>query len=107
MATIVEIKTDRNEGDSTPTTDEIAREGARRMLHEALEIEVADYIARCQERDENGHAKVVRNGRARSRKVTVGSGTIEVTAPRVDDHRVDEDGERQRFRSRIQPPYMR
>ena len=39
--------------------DEIAREGARRMLAQALEAEVADYIARNQERDENGRAQVV------------------------------------------------
>jgi transposase-like protein len=39
--------------------------------------------------------------------VTVGSGTIAVQAPRVDDRRVDEAGERRRFRRRILPPYMR
>ena len=37
--------------------DEIAREGARRMLAQALEAEVADYIARNQERDEHGSAR--------------------------------------------------
>ena len=52
--------------------DEIAREGARRMLAQALEAEFADYIPCHQERDENGRAKVVRNGNARSRKVTLG-----------------------------------
>ena len=57
------------------------------------------------ERDD-GHALVVRNGRARARKVTMGSGTVEVDAPRVNDKRV-EDGERQRFTSGILPPYMR
>jgi hypothetical protein len=41
--------------------DEIAREGARRMLAQALEAEVADYIARNQERDESGRSQVVRN----------------------------------------------
>jgi len=46
--------------------DEIAREGARRMLAQDLEVEVADYILRNQERDESGRARVVRNGRARS-----------------------------------------
>jgi hypothetical protein len=90
-----------------PTLDEIAREGARRMLTEALEAEVADYIDRHQVRDANGRARVVRNGKARPRKVTLGSGTIEVSAPRVDDRRQDEMGERHRFRSAILPPYMR
>jgi transposase-like protein len=87
--------------------DEIAREGARRMLAAALEAEAADYIARHQERDEHGRAQIVRNGKARPRKVTVGSGTIEVRAPRVDDRREGEDGGRHRFRSQILPPYMR
>jgi transposase-like protein len=77
------------------------------MLAQALEAEVADYIVRNQERDERGRAKVVRNGKASPRKVTLGSGTIEVRAPRVDDRRRDESGERQRFRSQILPPYMR
>ena len=88
--------------------DELARTGAQRMLRAALEAEVSAYLAAHREqRDEDGTALVVRNGHARARKVTVGSGTIEVRAPRVDDRRVDEAGERQRFRSRILPPYMR
>jgi transposase-like protein len=93
--------------DFTSDLDEIAREGARRMLAQALQAEVADYIARNQERDEHGRAQVVRNGKARSRNVTLGSGTIEVRAPRVDDRREIEDGGRRRFRSQILPPYMR
>jgi transposase-like protein len=88
--------------------DEIAREGARRMLVAALEAEVAAYVeAHRDERDEHGHALVVRNGKGRTRKVTVGAGTIPVSAPRVNDRRIDGDGERRRFTSRILPPYMR
>jgi transposase-like protein len=87
--------------------DQIAKEGARRMLVEALEEEVSDYIERHREvRDESGHATVVRNGSGRARKITMGSGTVEVSAPRVNDKRVIE-GERQRFTSGILPPYMR
>lgn len=77
------------------------------MLMTALEEEVSDYIERnAQERSEDGHALVVRNGRARARKVTMGCGTMEVEAPRVNDKR-EVDGERQRFTSDILPPYMR
>ncbi len=54
----------------TSDLDEIAQEGARRMLAQALEAEVADYIARNQERGKNGLARVVRNGKARPRKVS-------------------------------------
>ena len=88
--------------------DEIARAGARKMLAQALEAEVEAYLdAASGERDENGHAMVVRNGRAREREVLLGAGAVEVRAPRVNDKRVDEDGERRRFKSVILPPYMR
>jgi transposase-like protein len=90
------------------TLDELALEGARRMLAAALEEEVAAYIDRCRgEVDEKGHRLVVRNGRAKTRCVTCGAGTLQVRAPRVNDRRVDEDGGRKRFTSRILPPYMR
>jgi transposase-like protein len=88
--------------------DEIARAGARRMLAEALEAEVEAYIEAARaERDEQGRALVVRNGYAREREVLLGAGAVEVRAPRVNDRRVDEGGNRQRFKSVILPPYMR
>jgi putative transposase len=101
------IQDDRTENEERTGLDELAREGARRMLVTALEAEVAQYIETHQERDEAGHALVVRNGKARARKVTTGTGTFEVEAPRVNDQRVDDSGERQRFTSKILPPYMR
>ena len=39
--------------------------------------------------------------------MTCGAGTWPVRAPRVNDKRVDADGSRERFTSRILPPYMR
>jgi putative transposase len=91
------------------TLDDLAREGARRMIATALEAEVSDYIERfAEERDGDGKRLVVRNGRARERRVTIGSGTVPVRAPRVNDRRVDEEtGERKRFSSRILPAYAR
>jgi transposase-like protein len=93
----------------TVALDELAREGARRMIAAALRAEADEYVERfSDEVDEHGHRLVVRNGRARERKVTVGSGTIPVRAPRVNDKRVDEEtGERKRFGSRILPAYAR
>ncbi len=97
-----------DEVDGRSLLDEIAREGARRMLFAALETEVAAYLeAHAAERDGDGHALVVRNGKGRTRRVTIGSGTIAVNAPRVNDRRVDEEGQRCKFTSRILPPYMR
>jgi putative transposase len=90
------------------TLDEIAREGARRMLLMALETEIASYVERHQDaRDADGRHLVVRNGKAKLRMVTCGAGAIEVRAPRVNDRRLDADGQRQRFTSQILPPYMR
>ena len=77
------------------------------MIAAALEVEVEDYLGRHRaERDPAGRALVVRNGKGRARGVTVGSGTMTVEAPRVNDQRVV-DGERQRFTSKILPPYLR
>jgi putative transposase len=88
--------------------DEIARRGARRMLAEALEAEVEFYIEAARgERDERGHALVTRNGYAKEREILCGAGAVEVKAPRVNDRRVDADGNRQRFKSLILPPYVR
>jgi putative transposase len=89
--------------------DELAREGARRMLAAALEAEVDDYLAaHAAERDEAGRRLVVRNGHAREREVTTAAGAIPVRAPRVDDRRTDPaTGGRARFRSVILPPWCR
>jgi putative transposase len=91
------------------TLDELAREGARRMIAAALRAEADEYVERfSDELDEDGHRLVVRNGRARERRVTVGSGTLPVRALRVNDKRVDEQtGERERFSSKILPAYAR
>jgi transposase-like protein len=89
--------------------DEIVREGARRMLAEALQAEVDAYIAAfAAERDENGRRLVVRNGYHQPREVLTSAGAVEVTAPRVNDRRTDPDtGERKRFSSAILPPWAR
>lgn len=87
----------------TLSLDEIARQGAQRMLLEALQLEVAEYVSRHKDqRDSDGHALVVRNGKAKERKVTLGAGTVEVRAPRVNDRR-----EGHQFTSSILPPYLR
>jgi putative transposase len=87
--------------------DELAREGARKMIEAALVAEVDEYLAQhASVRDALGHAVVVRNGKARERPFTVGSGTVQIVAPRVNDKRVV-DGERMKFTSKILPPYLR
>ncbi len=99
----------RHPDGSSSVIDEIVREGARRMLAEALQAEVDAYIARhADERDENGRRLVVRNGTHQPREVLTSAGAVEVTVPRVNDRRTDPDsGERRRFCSAILPPWCR
>jgi len=83
--------------------DEIAREGARRMLVQALNLEVEEYINQHQnEVDDNGHRLVVRNGKSKERNITTGAGTVSVQAPRINDQR-----EGKTFNSFILPKYLR
>ena len=108
MLKVVDNEAAREAGEQLFELDEIARMGARRMLMAALETEAAGYVERHRgARDAAGRALVVRNGRAQGRKLTLGAGTVELKAPRVNDRRHDEQGRRQRFSSRILPPYMR
>jgi transposase-like protein len=91
------------------TLDDLAREGACRMIAAALKAEADEYVAAfVDEVDEHGKRLVVRNGLARERRVTVGSGTVPIRAPRVNDKRIEEEtGERKRFGSKILPAYAR
>jgi putative transposase len=93
---------------TVPAIDDILRDGARRALQAAIEMEVQEYIERnSQHRDEHGHRLVVRNGHHPARKIQSGNGPIEVQQPRVNDKRVDEQGNRFHFTSKILPPYLR
>ena len=83
--------------------DEMIRHGAQRILAAALEREVEQQIERCTHlTDDKGHRLVVRNGKAKTRKIACACGTIEVNAPRVHDRR-----EGHKFTSEILPSYMR
>jgi putative transposase len=96
-------------GDARDVLSEVLRDGAQRMLAQAIEAEAAAYIDEHKDqRDEEGHRLVVRNGHQhRVRTIDTGIGRIEVKPPRVRDRRVDDDGEPMRFTSRILPPYLR
>jgi len=83
--------------------EEILREGARRLLQQAIETEVATYIEeRTGYRDDRGHREVVRNGTLPERSLVTGVGQIRIKQPRVHDRRRGH-----RFSSSILPPYMR
>ena len=84
--------------------DELTRERACRMILEALELEVEQYIQKLRHlQDEEGHALVVRNGKSHhERTVNLGAGTVTLRGPRMNDRRP-----KHRFTSKILPPYMR
>ncbi|MFN8090371.1 MAG: IS256 family transposase [Mycobacterium sp.] len=88
--------------------DEIVRDGARKMLAAALQAEVAAYVAQFADQlDENGHRLVVRNGYHQPREVLTAAGAVAVKAPRINDRRLDDSGQRQRFSSAILPAWAR
>ena len=94
---------DRVISESRTALDEIVREGARRMLQEALENEVAEYLARMSSvRTEDGCQAVVRNGFLPARDLVTGVGPVRIRQGRVRDQR-----RKLKFTSRILPPYLR
>jgi transposase-like protein len=91
---------------SQDVLSDVLRHGAQKLLAQAIEAEVADWIdghADC--RDANGHRQVVRNGHLPQRTITTGLGSVEVRQPRVHDRRPAE--QRIKFTSAILPPYLR
>lgn len=85
---------------------EVLRDGAQRMLTQAIEAEVDTWITnRVHLTDDGGHRLVVRNGHQPTRTIQTGLGSVEVTRPRVHDRRPE--GGRERFESAILPRYLR
>jgi hypothetical protein len=86
----------------------VLREGARRMLMQAIEAEVETFLAaHAGLVDEQGRRRVVRNGHAPERQLQTGIGPVAVRRPKVRDRGAAADGEPIRFTSAILPPYLR
>jgi putative transposase len=86
---------------------EVLRNGARALLAQAVEAELASLLGRhADELTEDGRARLVRHGHLPEREIMTGIGPVAVRCPRVRD-RVGQDGERIRFSSAILPPYAR
>lgn len=84
----------------------ILRAGATRLLGQAIEAEVEAYVARHAElRDAQGCRLVVRNGHKDEREIQTGLGPVKVRQPRVDDRRIDANGQWMRIVSELLPPY--
>jgi putative transposase len=85
---------------------EVLRRGAQRLLADAVEAEVADWLeARAHLKDGQGRQQVVRNGRLPARSIITALGPLEVAQPRVRDRRPVDEAEP--FTSKILPPYLR
>lgn len=88
---------------------DILRNGARALIAQAVEAEVADFLAKHADlKTEDGHQRIVRHGRLPEREVMTGIGPVAVRQPRVRDQAVvADDPDRIRFSPTILPPYMR
>jgi len=82
---------------------EVLREGARKLLAQAVEAEVAQFLMRYQgEQEAAGRARMVRNGHLPERTIQTGLGQVPLKAPRVHDR-----SGQVRFNSSIVPRYLR
>lgn len=86
--------------------EQVARDGARKMLALAMENEVTEFIEKHSDlTDENGNKAITRNGYMPERQILTGMGPLEVKQPRVDDRALK--GSSERFTSNILPRYLR
>jgi transposase-like protein len=86
---------------------EVLRDGARALLAQAVETEVADFLAEhADKHTDDGRQRLVRHGRLPERSIMTGIGRVAVRVPRVRD-RLGSAGDRIRFSSAILPPYAR
>lgn len=88
---------------------DVLRNGARALLAQAVEAEVAQFLAKHADlKTEVGRARVVRHGHLPEREVMTGIGPVPVKQPRVRDRAAAaDDPDRIRFSPSILPPYMR
>jgi transposase-like protein len=94
-------------GAFTDSLTEILRNGARALLTQAVEAEVAEFLAKHADlKTETGQQRVVRHGHLPQREIMTGIGPVAVRQPRVRDREAAE-GERVRYSPSIVPPYAR
>jgi len=83
---------------------ELLRSGARQLLEQAVNSELAEFLGEHSERRlPDGRQAVVRNGYHPEREIQTGIGGVEVKVPKVRDR----SGEGVCFRSELLPPYLR
>lgn len=87
--------------------DELVREGARKMLQEAINLEVEAFIDEHRQRcDEQGRRLVIKNGSLPAREILTGAGPIKIQQGRVRDNTPDPEA-RVTFTPSLLPTYLR
>jgi transposase-like protein len=86
----------------------VLRDGARRLLAQAVEAEVAAFLAQHVDQvTADGHRRVVRNGYLPERTIQTGIGPVPVRQPRVRDRGATPGAAPIRFTSGLLPRYLR
>jgi len=86
----------------------VLRDGARRLLAQAVEAEADAFLATMKGAHlPDGRDRLVRHGHGPERQVQTGIGPVEVQRVRLRDRGADEAGERIRFTSAILPRWAR
>ena len=84
----------------------VLRSGARRLLAQAIEIEVSGFLAaHAGLKDDLGRQRIVRHGHHRERQVQTGIGPVAVRCPWVRDRGPRGKAGKIRFTPAILPPY--
>ena len=88
---------------------EVLRNGASALLAQAVETEVAEFLAKHADlKTKEGCQRVVRHGHLPEREIMTGIGPVAVRQPRVRDRgAAADDADRIRFTSAMLPPYAR
>jgi transposase-like protein len=95
----------RQPGEFEDLLTDVLRQGARKLLAQAVEAEVADFLAAHADlTTEDGRQRLVRHGHLPERTIQTGIGPVDVQQPRVRDRG---DGEKIRFSPAILPRYAR
>ena len=103
-----EIKFIKDRDSGWSPLEEIAREGAKKMLQLALENEVDEFVQKQSSlRDENGKKIVSKNGFMPQRDIVTGMGPLTLRQPRIDDRNLKDYSNASRFTSNILPKYLR